>query len=212
MKIGIVGTGEMAKALGTLWANKGHAIMFGSREPQRAKLLAQSVGRNAAGGSIRDAGVFSQSILLAIPGSPHLVGDPIRELGPLSGKVLIDCTNPLSADFFSLTVGHTTSGSEEIAKMARGAAVVKAFNTIPSSVLASGNPYYGAQPASVFYCGDSDSAKVLVRGLIEEIGYEAIDTGPLHNARFLEPVAELIIQLGLTLGMGTQTTLNLAQR
>jgi 8-hydroxy-5-deazaflavin:NADPH oxidoreductase len=212
MKIGIVGTGEMAKALGTLWANRGHAIMFGSREPQRAKLLAQSVGRNAAGGSIRDAGVFSQNILLAIPGSPDLVVDPIRELGSLSGKIIIDCTNPLSGDFFSLTVGHTTSGAEEIAKIAKGAAVVKAFNTIPSAVLASGNPYYGTQPASVFLCGDSDSAKILVKGLIGEIGYEAIDAGPLLNARFLEPVAELIIQLGLARGMGTLATLNLVRR
>jgi 8-hydroxy-5-deazaflavin:NADPH oxidoreductase len=186
--------------------------MFGSREPQRAKLVAKSVGGNTAGGSIRDAGVFSQNILLAIPGSPDLVGHPIRELGSLSGKIIIDCTNPLSADFFSLTVGHTTSGAEEIAKVAKGAAVVKAFNTIPSAVLASGNPYYGTQPASVFFCGDSDSAKVLVKGLIEEIGYEAIDTGPLLNARFLEPVAELIIQLGLARGMGTLATLNVVRR
>lgn len=212
MNIGIVGTGEMASALGKLWAGGGHKVMFGSRDPKRAEGLAKFVGPNASGGGIGDAGAFSNTVLLAIPGSPHLVAEPIKALGPLSGKILIDCSNPLSDDFLSLTCGHTTSGAEEIAKLAREAKVVKAFNTIASTVLASGNPKYGTQVATVFYCGDDDSAKTLVKGLIEGIGYEAVDTGPLRNARYLEPFAELVIQLGISLGMGTDIALNLMRR
>jgi predicted dinucleotide-binding enzyme len=212
MNIGIVGTGEMASALGKLWAASGHKVMFGSRDPKRAKALAKSVGPNASGGGIGDAGAFSNTVLLAVPGSPHLVAPPIKALGPLSGKILIDCSNPLSDDFLSLTCGHTTSGAEEIAKLAREAIVVKAFNTIASTVLASGNPKYGTQVASVFYCGDDHSAKTLVKGLIEGIGYEAVDTGPLRNARYLEPFGELVIQLGISLGMGTDIALNLMRR
>jgi predicted dinucleotide-binding enzyme len=130
MNIGIIGTGEMASALGGLWARKGHRVMFGSRDPKRAEILAKSIGPNATGGNIADAGAFGNPLLLATPGSPPLVEPLLRSLGNLSGKILIDCTNPLSDDFFSLTVGHTTSGAEEIAKLARGAKVVKAFNTI----------------------------------------------------------------------------------
>jgi predicted dinucleotide-binding enzyme len=212
MNIAIVGTGEMAGALGRLWSHNGHKVMFGSRDPKRAEALAKSVGPNAAGGGIAEAGAFANTILLATPGSPHLVETLIRSLGLLSGKILIDCTNPLSDDFLSLTVGHTTSGAEEIAKLAHGARVVKAFNTIASTVLASGNPAYGTQVATVFYCGDDDSAKMLVKGLIEELGYEAIDAGPLRNARYLEPFAELVIQLGIPLGMGTNIAFKLMQR
>ncbi len=202
----------MAAALGRLWVGKGHKIMFGSRVDGRAKALAESVGPNAGGGGIADAGAFSDTLLLATPGSPPLVAPVIKALGPLSGKLLIDCTNPLSDDFFSLTLGHTTSGAEEIAKLAHGAVVVKAFNTIASTVLASGNPKYGTQIATVFYCGDDRAAKTVVKGLIEKIGYEAIDTGPLRNARYLEPLAELVIQLGIPLGMGTNVAFKLMQR
>jgi 8-hydroxy-5-deazaflavin:NADPH oxidoreductase len=212
MNIGIVGTGEMASALGTLWAGIGHRVKFGSRDPKRAEVLAKSIGSNATGGSIAEAGAFSNTILLATPGSPPLVEPLIKALGPLSGKIMIDCTNPLSEDFLSLTVGHTTSGAEEIAKLALDARVVKAFNTIASVVLASRNPKYGTQIASVFYCGDDDSAKTLVKDLIENIGYEAIHAGPLRNARYLEPLAELVIQLGIPLGMGTNVSFKLLQR
>lgn len=212
MDIGIVGTGEMASALGRLWAQRGHKVRFGSRDPKRAETLAKSVGVNATGGSVAEVGDFSNTILLATPGSPHLVEALIRSLGRLSGKILIDCTNPLSDDFLSLTVGHTTSGAEEIAKFAVGSKVVKAFNTVASTVLASGNPSYKGQIVTVFYCGDDTPAKSVVKGLIEEIGYEAIDAGPLRNARYLEPFAELVIQLGIPLGMGTNVAFKLMRR
>ena len=212
MNIGIVGTGEMANALGRLWAHAGHRILFGSRDPTRSEALAKSVGCNAMGGSVAEAGAFGNTLLLATPGSPHVVAASAKALGPIAGKVLIDCTNPLSDNFLSLTVAHTTSGAEEIAKMARGAKIVKAFNTIASTVLASGNPVYDGQVATVFYCGDDASSKVVVKSLIEEIGYEAIDAGPLRNARYLEPLAELVIQLGIPLGMGTNIAFKLMQR
>ena len=79
-------------------------------------------------------------------------------------------------------------------------------------MLASGNPAYDGHVATVFYCGDDAWSKMVVKGLIEEIGYEAIDAGPLRNARYLEPFAELVIQLGIPLGMGTNIAFKLMQR
>jgi len=111
-----------------------------------------------------------------------------------------------------LTVGHATSAAEEISKWATGAKVVKAFNTTFAQILHSANPWFGSQNPTVFYCGDNAAAKVKVASLITEIGFEAIDAGPLKNARDLEPMVELMIQLGCGLGMGTDMPIKLIRR
>lgn len=209
MKIGVIGTGYMGSGLGKLWAARGHDVSFGSREPARAQTLAGSVGTQARGGSVRDAATFGEAVLLAVPW--RAVQGTLDAVGPLDGRILIDCTNPLTPDYMTLLVGHTDSGAEQIARRAPGARVVKAFNHIYAQIIHT-TPRFGAQNATVFYCGDDAAAKETVAGLAADIGFEPVDAGPLNHARYLEPVAELMVQLAYGLGQGTDQALKLICR
>jgi NADPH-dependent F420 reductase len=207
MNIGIIGTGNMGSGLGKLWASRGHKVMFGSRDPEKAKALASSLGSDVSAGTIAEAAKSGEVILLATPWVA--TQEAIKAAGSLSGKILMDCTNPLTPEM-SLAVGFTTSGAEEISKWS-GAKVVKAFNTIFAQIIHS-SPQFGSQNATVFYCGDDAAAKATVAGLINEIGFAAVDSGPLKNARYIEPLAGLVIQLGYGMGMGTNLAMTLIRR
>jgi predicted dinucleotide-binding enzyme len=127
----------------------------------------------------------------------------LRSLGALAGKVIVDVTNPLTADYMGLTIGHDTSAAEEIAKAFPAAEVVKAFNPLFAQVLATGATLADGQVATAFYAGDSERAKQTARALIEGIGFKPVDAGGLKNARYLEPLAGLNIWFGYGAGLGT---------
>ena len=209
MKIGIIGTGNMGSGLGKLWANQGHEVMFGSRNPDHAKELARNIEGNVQGGSYSEAAAFGDTVLLAVPWRG--VEEAVSACGSLAGKIVMDCTNPMTPDFMQLVVGHNSSGAEEIAKIAPEAKVVKAFNHIYAQVIHS-SPQFGNQRANVFIAGDDGDARQTVANLIKEIGFEPIDAGPLQNARYLEPLAELCVQLAYVQGMGTDQAMVLARR
>lgn len=209
MKIAVLGTGNMGSGLGKRWAEKGHSVRFGSRDPAKAKELASSVGHNASAASVAEAAKFGDAVLLAVPWSG--VADTLAAAGSLKGKLLIDCTNPLTPDFMDLVVGHTTSGAEEVAKLTPSAKVVKAFNTIFAQIVHS-SAAFGPERATVFYCGDDAAAKGTVARLIDEIGFEPVDAGPLKNARYVEPLAELMIQMAYALGTGPMQAVKLMRR
>ena len=209
MRIGIIGTGNMGSGLGKQWAAKGHYVLFGSRDPQKARTLANSVGANTSSGTYAEAAQFGEAVLLAVPWRG--VEDAIASAGSFAEKILIDCTNPMTPDYMSLLVGHTSSGAEEIAGWAAGAKVVKAFNHIYAQIIHS-SPHFGAHNATVFYCGDDPAAKTIVANLIGDIGFEAVDAGPLQNARYLEPLAEHMVHLAYARGMGTDQALKLIRR
>ncbi len=209
MKIGVIGTGNMGSGLGKAWAGRGHTVQVGSREPDRARALAASVGNGASGGDIASAAAFGEAVLVAVPW--RAIDEVMRAAGPMQGRLLIDCTNPMTDDYMELVVGHATSGGEEIAKRAPGAKVVKAFNHIYAQIVHS-SPQFGDQNASVLFCGDDATAKESVAGLIRDLGFEPVDAGPLRNARYLEPLAELCVQLAYALGMGTDQAFKLIRR
>ncbi|MDL1863587.1 NADPH-dependent F420 reductase, partial [Betaproteobacteria bacterium PRO7] len=127
----------------------------------------------------------------------------LEALGSLQGKIVVDITNPLTADYMGLTIGHTTSAAEEIAKAFPGARIVKAFNTVFAQVLAEGADFGKGQVVPVFVAGDNAQAKQTVSEIARSIGFDAIDAGPLKNARYLEPLAGLNIYLGYGAGLGT---------
>jgi predicted dinucleotide-binding enzyme len=127
----------------------------------------------------------------------------LRDAGDVQGKVIVDITNPLTADYMGLTIGHSTSAAEEIAKAVPGAEVVKAFNTVFAQVLAEGADFGGGRKASVFVASDSARAKQTASALAESLGFDVIDAGGLKNARYLEAVAGLNIYLGYGAGLGT---------
>jgi NADPH-dependent F420 reductase len=208
MKIGIIGTGNMASALGKAWAAKGHEVVFGSRTPDKALELAKKIGSKACAGTIAEAAAYGDVVALAVP--YREIGPVLSATGALLGKTVIDLTNPLSEDYMGLTLGHTTSAAEEIAKLIPGARVVKAFNTIFAQVIA--DPVVGGTRATVFYAGDDAPAKEVVAGLIWDVGFDPVDAGNLANARFLEPLAALMVQLGFALGHGPTVAPRLLRR
>jgi len=138
--------------------------------------------------------------------------DVINKGGSFEGKIIIDLINPLTDDALGMLIGHTTSAAEEIAKLLPKAKIVKAFNTIASPVLQSekGVVFNGIAP-DVYYCGDDEKAKTIVKTLIEDADFEAIESGPLTNARFLEPMAEFVIQLAIA-GMGADIAIKILRR
>ncbi len=210
MKIAVLGTGRVGGTLGRRWAELGHEIVFGSRDPNE-KRVRQLVSELAGGVRVvrhAEAAAAADVIVLATPWSYSR--DILTSLGNIDGKIVVDCTNPLNADFSGLDLGHTTSASEKIASWAPTARVVKAFNTVSAAAMA--DPNFSGQRATMFYCGDDDAAKATVGQLATALGFEAIDAGPLTIARYLEPLAMLYIQLAIQEGWGSNYAFKIMKR
>ena len=210
MTIGIIGSGNVGGTLGTRWAQAGHQVIFGSRNPQATDIqnLLAKTGATARAASQQEAAHSAEVLLIATPWPATRAA--IQGLGDLAGKVVIDATNPLAAGLSGLEIGTTTSAGEQVASWARGAKVVKAFNTVGFNIMA--NPAFGTDRPVLFYCGDDGSAKNTVRSLIEPLGFEPIDAGPLRQARLLEPFALLWISLALQYGQGREIAFKLLRR
>jgi predicted dinucleotide-binding enzyme len=210
MKIGIIGSGNMGGGLGRIWAGKGHAVIFSySRSAEKLNSLAASVP-HARVDTPSEASAGSDIILLSVRWID--VPDALRQAGDLKGKIVIDCTNPLKPDLSGLVLGCSTSAAEEIAKMVPGARVVKAFNTAFAQIYQEETRLFGSRRVAMFYCGDDAEAKTTVEKLIIDIGFEPVDSGPLASARYLEPLAMLMITLGYGVGMGTNIAYDLIRR
>jgi len=182
--IGIIGNGSVGSALARGLTRVGHEV--------------RAVGNDPA--AVRDTAAWASLVILAMPFSA--VDDVLAEAGgALEGKTVVDVTNVLGPDM-SFALGFTTSGAEELQRKAPKARVVKAFNTVFARHMDTGR--LGDQPLTAFAAGDDADAKASVLELARAIGFDAVDAGPLRNARFLEPLAYLNIQLGYTLQMGTQ--------
>lgn len=200
MTVAIIGTGKMGSGLARLLASKGVEVAIGSRDPAKAAKLAEEIGAGAQGGGVAAAAKLADVVILAV--TYPQIGDAIREAGGLAGKVIIDISNPITEDFKALTVGHTTSAAEEIQKLAPEAKVVKAFNTIFAQLLPA-EAREGRDPVQVFVAGDDEAAKKTVSDLVARGGFQPVESGPLSNARYLEPVGEINIHFGFFLGWGT---------
>jgi len=187
MKIAILGRGNMGGPIAALSRKAGYDV----------RVVGQDGDAEAA---IKDTDL----VVLALhydPAKALLSGKAVQDA--LDGKVLIDLTNPLAPDYMSLTVGHDTSAAETLAALVPGARVVKAFNTVFSDLLkaqAAGT----ASPVPVYVAGDDADARAQVVAFVEDLGMVAIESGPLSNARYLEPMAEMMIQLGYGLGHGPE--------
>jgi NADPH-dependent F420 reductase len=211
MHIAILGTGSVGSTLGSRWAKAGHTVTFGSRLPESEKVLelVQKCGSGAKACCLAaEAIAGAEVILLAVPWPAAQA--TLGCLGDLKGRVLIDCTNPLTADFSGIELGHSTSAAEQIAAWSPGSRVVKAFNTAGTKVMA--NPQFGDHAAAMFYCGDDLAAKATVKQLIADLGFDPIDAGPLHSARYLEPLAMLYIHLAFKQGWGSNCAFRMMKR
>lgn len=194
-KIGIIGAGNMGSAFATRLAAAGHDVTITATEPTHAEKAAAATGGKARAVRPPEVAQGTDVLILAVPYGA--AAEALRGVGDLTDKTVIDITNPLTADMSGLSVGHTTSAAEEIQKAAPTAKVVKAFNTVFAQVLG------GKGRAQVLYAGDDAGAKEAVKALAESAGFDAVDAGPLANARLLEPLGMLNIYLGYMAGRGT---------
>lgn len=207
MNLGILGAGNMGGTLGKVWAQKGNEVFFGTRSPEKALELSKSVNMRA--GSYEDAATFGDVVFIGTPWSA--TESLLKSLSkPLAGKIIIDCTNALAADFLSLSIPPTTSAGELVQSWLPNSKVVKAYNTIGAKVLL--NPNYNGTLATGFYCGNDTDAKKTVAKLITQSGFEPIDCGELIQARTLEAMTLLFLNLAFKQGMGGQIAFTLLKR
>ena len=198
MKVTVIGSGNMGSGFVKQLKKAGHDVRVLGRSADKAQQLAAQYGARAVG-AVEAA---ASDVLILATGYADAV-PALKALGALGSKVVVDVTNPLTADYMGLTVGHTSSAAEEIAKAVPDARVVKAFNTVFASVLAEGASLGAGKTVPVFVAGDDAQAKAATSELARSIGFDVIDSGGLKNARYLEPLAGLNIYLGYGAGLGT---------
>lgn len=198
MRVAIIGTGSVGRALALGLRGKGHKIVFGSRDPQREFDMAESLAAATATPAIAAKG--AQIVILALPW--RVAQDAVRELGDLSGKIVIDCMNPLGMvdGALGLVLGHDTSGAEQVAGWLPGARVVKTLNQVGAEVMADTSTL--PHPPVMFMAGDDAAAKGQVASLLSDLGFDAQDAGDLRKARLLEPFAMVWINQALARGKG----------
>jgi predicted dinucleotide-binding enzyme len=209
MRIGVIGAGSVGGTLGRRWAQRGHEVRFGVRNPDDPKvhrLLGESEGATA--GSVAEAAAFGEVVVFATPWGA--TRDAVTHAGDLAGKVVFDATNPLAPDLSGLAAGGDTSAAEQVAGWAPGARVVKVFNTTGANNMA--DPIFDEQAATMFYCGDDEEAKAVAARLAADLGFEPVDAGPLREARLLEPLALLWIHLAYAQKMGRNIAFKLLRR
>jgi hypothetical protein len=184
VKIAVIGKGNVGSALKSGLERAGHEVRTAGKDPA----------------NVRDAAAWGEVIILAVPFPA--IEETVRELGDsVRGKIMVDATNALTADY-QLALGFSTSGAEELQKKAPNAKVVKAFNTVFAQNMATGQ--VKDEALTLFVAGDDAGAKEQVLALGKGMGFDPVDAGPLKNARWLETLGYLNIQLGYMLKMGTQ--------
>jgi 8-hydroxy-5-deazaflavin:NADPH oxidoreductase len=192
MKIAILGFGNVGKQLAKLFSQAGHETIIGLRSGFNAEIGSST--------TFREAAAVADIVAIAIP--YIACADVLPELAEVTkGKVVIDSTNPLNADWSPKLLGQENSASEEISRLLPEAYIVKAFNTIFADVM--NEPVKDKQAITAFIAGDNDEAKQMVIALASDIGYAPIDTGLLSTARYLESMAHLNIQIAVGQGGGT---------
>lgn len=199
MKVLVIGAGNMGAAFVKQLTAAGHQVSVTARDGGKAQALAQQHGAKAVPAT--NAANDADAIVVATP--YEQAADALRSVGDIAGKVVIDISNPLTADYMGLTLGHSTSAAEEIARAVPGAEVVKGFNTVFAQVLGEGADFGNGQKVTVFLASDSERAKQTARTLAESMGFQTSDAGGLKNARYLEPLAGLNIYFAYGAGLGT---------
>jgi predicted dinucleotide-binding enzyme len=203
MKVGILGTGDVGKALGKAFITLGHDVKMGAREAgnPKAQAFASENGPRASAGTFADAARFGEIVVLATLGMANQ--SALEQAGAESfrGKVVIDTTNPL--DYTkgmppSLGIAGQDSGGEQVQRLLPGALVVKAFNTVGNAVFF--RPQLPGGPPDMLFCGNDEAAKKKVAGLLTEFGFNPTDMGGIEVSRYLEPMCIVWVLYGVRTG------------
>lgn len=205
MKIAIVGAGNVGRALASRFIRAGHEVSFGLRNPDDPKHATLAGARLPP----REAAATAETVVLATPWPATEAA--CKDIAPLAGKTVLDCTNPLAMGpaGLGLAVGFTTSGGEMVATWCAGASVFKVFNTTGFGAMADPGRF-NLRPV-MFVAGDDAARKPAILELVDDTGFEAVDAGPLRNARLLEPFAMLWIDQAMIRGRGRDFAFALAR-
>ena len=198
MKTSILGAGNVGMALARALLRAGQPVTIGVPDPARYAEAVAALGAQATLVGSDEAVERGDVVILAVPYPAALAIAQGR--ADWQGRVLVDATNPLAPGLAGLSLGTTTSGAEQVAERARGARVVKAFNTTGAENMADSR-YAQGQPMMPV-AGDDAAAREQVLSLATLIGFDAIDMGPLSAARYLEPLAMVWIHLAFKQGQG----------
>jgi hypothetical protein len=203
MKIGILGTGEVGKALAAGFLGKGDSVMMGSRDAANPKLVewVKGAGPKASGGTFADVAAWADLVVLATLWSGTENALKLAGADRLKGKVVMDATNPLvfkPNQPPSLALGHTDSGGEQVQRWLPGAKVVKVYNTVGNAHMV--HPKFPGGPPDMFICGNDAGAKQTVSGICAAFGWPTIDCGGIEGSRLLEPLCILWVQYGFSTG------------
>lgn len=190
MKIGLIGSGNMARSLGILWAEQRHEVFFGSRDAEKGQSVAEFAGKGTKGGTNDEAAEFGEVIFYSVRGVMPSAVLSSTEL--LSGKVLLDCNNREIPEGFAYDPIMGESLAEKLAADVPEAHVVKAFNTMAQEVFELCPAPLKDYNVSCFICGDNEQAKKTAMTLAEEIGFSALDCGALRSARMIEALGDFI--------------------
>lgn len=215
MRITVIGAGNVGGTLGRRWAELGHDVVFGLREPGRGASAVKGGGTlpdHARVASVADAVRDAEVVLLATPW--NATRDALAEAGAsdgaLDGKTILDATNPLGAGFSYVAGEHGESAAEQVQAWVPNARVVKVFNTTGFNNMQ--DPVYEGAATVMFYAGDDATAKGFAHRLASELGFEAVDAGALVRARELEHWAVLWIALAYSGGLGRNIAFRLVRR
>ncbi len=200
MNVTVIGYGNMGSGLARRLVSAGHQVTLTGPSTDKAQAVAQSIDAKMKVLPLEQAAAQADLIIASTPYAEQVKA--LQSLGDLSGRVVVDISNPLTPDFSGLTVGYTTSAAEEIAKALPGVKLVKAFNTVLAQIFTEG-PELSGQRVPVLIAGDDEASKQTVAGLAESLGFAPVDAGPLKNSRNLEPLALQNIWFAYMAGQGT---------
>lgn len=200
MRVAIIGVGNVGSAIARGLAGKGHQLVLGVRDPAKPEVVALAAATGAALAAPDQAAQGAEVVVLALPW--RVAEAALKALGDLSGKVVIDCMNPLGMveGTLGLIVGHSTSGAEMVQAWLPGARVVKTLNQVGAEIMAK-NDHLPHRPVQ-FVAGDDEAARSAAKMLLDDLGFEALDAGNLVRARILEPFAMVWINQAILRGKG----------
>ncbi len=203
MKIGIIGSGDVAQSLGRGFIHIGYEVMLGTRAPDKEELRAwkEELGEKAQVGLTTEAARFAEVAVLAV--AWHAAEDVLQQVRPeLAAKIVIDVTNPLEFNDTMqphLSVGHMISGGEIVQQSLPDSHVVKTLNIVNHSHMVE--PKYNEGTPCMFLCGNNDSAKQQTSELLRRLGWQDItDIGEINKSRLLEPLCLLWVTYGMSRG------------
>ena len=195
MNIGILGAGRMTTALAGKWINAGHDVLISGRTIEKAKELAAQLGEQASSGTFKDAVAFSDTLFIAVrhEGVMTTLKQAGAGEGAFNGKTIVDCSNPVEVENFTLVGNGQNSMAERIQETTKGSTVVKAFNLCEAQVWEMNPPVFDGRKLVVPYCCDCEDSASVASQLISDTGCQPMKLGRLIYARHLEAMAAIVI-------------------